>query len=206
MKRAAILIALTVLVFAGCKPKKKADEGDKGGMSPATMADMDAMDPAGDLGGMRPAPAGDGATAELDKILAKTKELAKIMEGVKTLDDLKKKKTDYVKINVEILKLKITTLKKAVKLSPEQLKAYVAKSIAMSKANAEFGQKMVELQKQIMKIEGAKEFLAATQKELAEQLTPLTKEIGVLAQQYMKKTAAMKAGPKKDDMKPAPKK
>jgi len=202
MKRAAILIAVTILVFAGCKAKT--DKGDRGGMGPATMTDMDAMDPAGDMGGMRPSPAGGDATAEFDKLLAKNKELAKIMEGIKTLDDLKRKKSQYVKINVEILKLNIASLRKAVTLSPDQLKAYVAKSAAMNKTNADFGKKLVEMQKQVMEIKGARDFLAATQKELAEKLRPLTKEMNDLAQRYMKKTAAMNKGPKKDDTKPAP--
>jgi hypothetical protein len=174
MKRAAILIAVTVLVFAGCKPK--ADEVDKGGMQPAPAADMGTMEevPAGDMGGMRPEPAGDDATSEFEKILA-----------------------------VEVLKLSIATLRKAVKLSPEKLKSYVAKNAAMNKANAEFGKKMVEMQKRIMKIKGAKKFLAEIQKDLAEKLKPLMKEMGELTKQYIKMTAAK--GGTKDDMKPAPK-
>jgi len=201
MKRAAILIAVTMLVFAGCKPKKKGDEGDKGGMNPAPMADMAAMEPAGDMaatepagdmGGMRPAPAGDDATAEFDKILAKNKELAKIMEGIKTLDDLKKRRSEYVKLNVEILTLTIASLKKAVKASPEGFKAYVAKSASMNQTNADFGKKMVKMQRAIMKIKGAKKFLAKTQKELAEKLTPLVKEMGELTQEFSKKQAALK--------------
>lgn len=141
-------------------------------MNPAPMADMAAMDPAGDMGGVRPAPAGDDATAEFDKILVKNKELAKIMEGIKTLDDLKKRRPEYVKINVEILTLTIASLRKAVKLSPEGLGAYVAKSASMNKANADFGKKMVEMQKAVMKIKGAKEFLATTQRNWPRSSSP----------------------------------
>lgn len=215
MKKAAILIAVAVLAFAGCKPKKKDDKADKAGMTPAAMNEMAAMDPAGDMGGMapdgdmggmRPVASGNDGTALFDKILAKNKELGKIMEGIKTLDDLKKQKAAYVKLNVEILTLSIQTLRKAVKLSPEQLKAFVKKQAAMNTANADFGKKMVEMQKAIMKIKGAKKFVAETQKELAEKLKPLMKEMGELAKAYGKKLAEMNKAPKKDDMKPAAKK
>ncbi len=93
MKQTTILMAVTVMVLAGCTAKKKAESVDKGSMGPAPMADMGGTDPVTDKGGMRPAPVGGDATAEFDKILAKNKELAKIMEEIKTLDDLKKKKT-----------------------------------------------------------------------------------------------------------------
>lgn len=193
MKRAVLVVAVSVLVCAGCKPKKKDAEGDKGGMQPAAMTamepagDMGGMAPAGDMGGMGTAPAAGDATAEFDKILALNKKLAKVMEGIKTLDDLKKQRPDYVKLNIEILKLTLVSLRKAVKLSPDQLKAYVAKQKAMNKANAEFGKNMMAMQKRIMKIEGAQKFIAATQKELAEKLKPLTKEMTELTKIFMKK-------------------
>lgn len=193
MQRMAIVIAVTMLVVVGCKAKKKGDDSAKGGMTPAAMADMDAMDgmePMDAMDPMEPEATGDDATAEFDKILAQNKELAKIMEGIKTLDDLKKAKPQYVKINIAILKLSIATLKKAVKLPDDKLKAYVAKNTAMNKANAEFGKKLMQLQKRIMKIKGAKKFIAETQKELSEKLTPLAKELGALSKEYLKKTAA----------------
>ncbi len=182
MKRAVLLMAVTVVILAACTPKKKADEGDKGAMGPAPMADK---------GQARTAPAKDDSTAEFDKILTKNKELAKIMEGIKTLDDLKQKKAEYVKLNVEILKLTIASLRKAVKLSAEQLKVYVTKNGAMNQANAEFGKKLVRTQQRILKIDGAKKFIADTQKELAEQLKPLAKEMRELMGQYSVKMKAL---------------
>jgi len=193
MKRAAILMTVTVMVLAGCTAKKKADGVDKGGKGPAPMADK---------GGMRQAPAKSDATAEFDKILAKNKELAKIMGEIKTLDDLKKKKPEYVKLNVDILKLTIASLRKAVSLSPEQLRAYVTKYTAMNKANAEFGKKLVEMQQRVMKIEGAKKFITETQKSLAEKLKPLALEMRDLVTKY---SAKMKAMMKKQPQPPAKK-
>jgi len=188
MKPVPILIAVTVVVLAGCQSPKKADESDKGSMEPAPMADMGPGDPA---------PKTDTAsetatdTAEFARILSKNKALAKIMEGIKTLDDLKKMRPEYVKLNVDILKLTIASLKKAVTLSPKRLRNYVAKYTAMNKANAEFGSKLVKIQKRVMKIEGAKKYIVETQKALGEQLKPLTSEMRDLAGQYMRKLKAM---------------
>jgi chromosome segregation ATPase len=186
MKRMAVIVAVTGVLFAGCTPKKKTDEGDKGSTGPAPMADMGGMTPAASTAAETAAD-----TAEFSRILEKNKALARTMQSIKTLDDLKRTRPDYVKINIDILKLTIASLKKAVHLSPKRLRNYVAKYIEMNKANADFGKKLVQIQKRVMQLEGAKAYIAQTQKALAQKLKPLTTQMRELASQYMKKMKAM---------------
>ncbi|MDY0002865.1 MAG: hypothetical protein RBU30_16320 [Polyangia bacterium] len=201
-RRIALVVAcLMIAMPAGCK-KKKAEEGSGDtqtameamegegmeAMEGEGMEAMDAMEGGDAMEGKEP---GAGSFPELDKLLEKQKAMGKIMEGIKTLADLEKRKPDYLALSVEVLDLTIGSLREAVKMDKDKLKGYLAKAAQMNKANADFGKKMAEMQAEIMKIDGAKEFLDKLQKETAEKLKDKTEELMKLMQELGKRQAEL---------------
>ena len=213
-RRVALVVAfLMVMAPAGCK-KKKTDEGS-GGDTKAGMEAMEGME--GDEGmeamdgmeGMEAMEAMDGMDAmeamdamegkepdagsfpELNKLLEKQKAVGKVMEGIKSLAELEKRKPEYLALSLEILEMTLASLREAVKMPKEKLKDYLTRAEQMNKANAEFGKKMAEMQAEILKIEGAKEFLAKLQKETAEKLKDKTDELMKLMQELGKRQAEL---------------
>lgn len=196
-----------MLTQAGCKKKKT--EGSPGG---GTAAAEEATEKGEGREGAEATEAREGAegkdtqkglevkdphqggTAEfpdLDKLLDKQKGMGKLMEGITSLEDLEKRKGQFTALSEEILEMTLESMREALKMPKDKLKAYLTRSMQMNKANAEFAIKLRTMQMEIMKIEGAKELLERMQKETAARLKDKTDELMRLMKEVAKRQAEL---------------
>jgi len=125
--------------------------------------------------------------SDLDKILEKQKELKVVLGSINTLDDLKAKKDIYVNLNIDILKMSIASLKKALSISKEDALAYVTKSANLQRKNQALAAELISFNTKLAKIKGGKEYLMEIAKEVGKKTIPMVKEMQQLRQKLKKK-------------------
>ncbi len=194
MNKSAMLVAVWLLVGLGCSSHKSGGDTKANAGKPKGMTTPGAMNSSGPMGGMRAVPTPAPGTAELKKMLEVNSKLVRLLASIQTLDDLKKQRPAYVALAVSKTKLKILSLRKALKLSPDQFGAYVQRTGLQNKANGDIGKKMRQQHTRIMKLKGAARIFAAIMEDLRIQLKPHSKEVGKLMKAFIARTGVYAKG------------
>jgi hypothetical protein len=205
-----ILCVAMMLAFPACRPEQTTREGQRGARSttdPPTgggttpretrrrVAPRDYSLPPGDPAGANdPAsgPAGapgelKGALADLDRILVRQRKLVALWQTVHTLADARRHKRALIEGALEILRLTISSLGKAVKLSKADLARFLERQQAQRAVTKKLNEAIKAQHRTLAALPGGKAFFDDLKQTATQQVGKHTQTLMLLGRELLKR-------------------
>lgn len=211
-KTAIVILCMTAAVTASCRPEQTS-RGESGSAKSSDMAmgamptapgsamtraaPMDLSLPPGDPARKgRPRPEKPGvlkaALADLDWILVRQKQVAKLWLSLHTLDDARKHREALIKGTLDVLELTISSMRKAVTLSESGFAKFLRKQKAHGIQTRQMGAAIKAKQQELRALPGGEAFFGGLKKTATERVQRHSKTLMLLGKQLLARQNELK--------------
>lgn len=214
-KTAIVILCVTAAVTASCRPEQttRRESGSAtSGMATGAMtsvplsamtrpAPMDISLPPDDPAGKarRPPPTRPerpgvlkAALADLDWIMVRQRQVAKLWLSLHTLDDARKHRAALIKGTLDVLQLTISSMRKAVTLSTSGFAKFLRKQKAQGTQTRQMGVAIKAKQQELMALPGGEAFFGSLKKTATEKVQKHSKTLMLLGKQLLARQNELK--------------